>query len=165
MVKTGDSPYHGHKTNRWLYGLNTGFFAGLIWGLFHWLLYSINFTRVLPGFLLDSFMQRSFLLSYWGVAAGIGAYIVFSILATYLYMLTLGQYRGPWPGLFYGMFWWAVIFLGIGPFWGMVLPFNKLGWDSITTEFCIFLIWGIFIGYTIAFEFHDEASREPANAG
>ncbi len=33
MVKTGDSPYHGHKTNRWLYGLNTGFFCRLDLGV------------------------------------------------------------------------------------------------------------------------------------
>ncbi|WP_270170436.1 YqhR family membrane protein [Paenibacillus sp. SYP-B4298] len=164
MAHATTSPYEGHQTNRWLYGLNIGFFAGLIGGLFHWLLYGIHFTTVLPGFMLDIFMKQSFLVSYWGIAAGIAAFIVFSIGAAYLYLLTLGQYRGPWPGLLYGLFWWAVIYLGVGPWWGMVKPFRLLGWNSITTECCFYLIWGLFIGYSIAFEFHDEASREPVHA-
>ncbi len=40
-------------------------------------------------------------------------------------------------------------------------PQNELTWDSIITEFCFFLLWGLFIGYTVAMEYTDERKREP----
>ncbi|WP_235946598.1 YqhR family membrane protein [Paenibacillus glycinis] len=152
------------NTNPFFYCLQLGFFAGLIWGLVRWLLYIIHFTKVLPGFLADPFFRQSFLKTSWGHLLGIGFFIVFSILAALLYKLLLGRIAGPWPGLFYGLFWWAVLFPLAGPALGLFQPITKIGYDTIFTECALFLVWGLFIGYTIAFEYTDEASREPAGA-
>ncbi len=150
-----------HRTNILTYTLNLGFFAGVFWSVLHWMFYVINFTEAVPGYMLEPFFTRAFLRSGWGQAAGLAAFIAFSIMAAYLYIGTLKRFRGPWAGLAYGVGWWALIFLVIGPLAGMVLPPNRIGWDTLITEFCVYLMWGMFIGYSIAFEFHDEASREP----
>ncbi|MCQ6558172.1 YqhR family membrane protein [Paenibacillus mendelii] len=153
-----------YRTNRVLYGLKLGFFAGLFWGVVHWLLYNIHFTTVIPGFLIEPFFRHAFLKTGWGQVAGIGSFIVFSIVATYLYMLVFGRLSGPRWGILYGAIWWLIIFIGIGPLMNLTERVNKIGYDTIATEISVYVLWGLFIGYTIAFEFHDEASREPAGA-
>ncbi|WP_258171193.1 YqhR family membrane protein [Paenibacillus sp. R14(2021)] len=152
------------RTNAVAYCLRLGFFAGLIWGVGRWLLYMIHFTKVIPGFLADPFFRQAFLKTAWGHTIGIAAFIVFSIIATFLYKLVLGRFSGPWPGVLYGLFWWLVLFVMTGPSLGLFQPFNQIGYDTISTECCLYVIWGLFIGYTIAFEYTDEVSREPMGA-
>ncbi|WP_274651769.1 YqhR family membrane protein [Paenibacillus humicola] len=148
-------------TNPAGYSLMIGFFAGLLWGGLRWLLYIVHFTHVIPAFLLDPFFRLSFLKTGWGQLAGLGGFILFSIAAALIYYYTLGRIAGPWPGLVYGFFWWCVWFAAVGPLLRMMEPLHKIGYDSMTTELCVFLMWGLFIGYSIAYEFNDETSREP----
>jgi len=154
-----------HQTNSLMYGIKLGFFAGLIWGLMRWFFYLIRFTKVLPGFMVEPFFRHSFLMTGWGHVVGILSFIVFSILCTFLYILVFGRLKGPIWGILYGAIWWVILFALIGPTAGWMKPLNVIGYDTIATEFSIFVIWGLFIGYTIAFEFHDEASREPKTKG
>lgn len=149
------------RTNPWLFSIQIGFFAGLLWGVVRFVAYQFKFTVELPGFILEPFFHNSFLKSGWGFAAGIGGYIIFSIVAALLYKVFFGRLEGPWPGILYGLFWWAVLFLGIGPVLAMTKKVTLAGWNTFYTELCVFLLWGVFIGYSIAFEFTDEASREP----
>ncbi|QJC51768.1 hypothetical protein HGI30_09560 [Paenibacillus albicereus] len=148
-------------TNPWAYCASLGFWAGLFWGTIRWLLYTFKFTTVLPAFLVDPFFRRSFLVTGWGHALGIASFIAFSIFAAYLYKLLLGRFRGPWAGLVYGLLWWTLLFLAFGPLVGMTDPVTRIGWNTIFTEISLSIVWGLFIGYSIAFEFTDEASREP----
>ncbi|OME86855.1 hypothetical protein BK120_07990 [Paenibacillus sp. FSL A5-0031] len=153
-----------HVTNPWLYAIKIGFFAGLIWGVVRWMFFEMNFTKVLPGFVADPFFKASFLKTGWGEVVSIGAFIIFSIVAAFLYKVILGKLRGPWPGIIYGLVWWAILFIAVGPLLGVMPGITKAGWNTLYTELCVFLLWGVFIGYSIAFEFTDEASREPAKA-
>jgi len=153
-----------HPTNPWLFSVKIGFFAGLIWGLVRLLCYSLKFTTVLPGFIAEPFFRSMFLRTGWGMVIGLTFYIVFSILAAMLYQFTLSRLRGPWPGVFYGFLWWAIMHLAIGPWLGMMKGLTQAGWNTLYTELSISLLWGVFIGYSIAFEFTDEASREPIKA-
>lgn len=150
-----------HHTNPWMYSIKIGFFAGLIWGTIRWLFYEMKFTIESPGFAVYPFFQPAFLKSGWGYIVGICSFILVSIVAAVLYKIVLGRFRGPWPGVGYGLVWWAIIFIGIGPLFGMTKSITTAGWNTLYTELCVFLLWGVFIGYSIAFEFTDEASREP----
>lgn len=152
------------KTNPWKFALNLGFFAGIIWSIVHWVLYIMKFTLVLPGYLVEPFFRTAFLHTIMGHAVGIGSFVVFSIIAALLYQVMLVRFRGPWMGIVYGAVWWSVLFVVAGPLLGMMQPVHLIGWNSLLTELCLFLLWGVFIGYSVAFEFHDEASREPAGA-
>ncbi|MBW7453817.1 YqhR family membrane protein [Paenibacillus sepulcri] len=161
--RTGD--YNGeHRTNAFLYCMMLGFFAGLFWGLTRWMLHLFHFTKVNPAFMADPFFLQSFLKTGWGQLVGLGCFIVFSMAAAMIYKLILGRIRGPWAGLCYGLLWWGILFAWAGPWLLVTPPFMKLGVDSMVSELSVFLLWGLFIGYTIAFEFTDEASREPSNA-
>ncbi|WP_372629721.1 YqhR family membrane protein [Cohnella sp.] len=157
--KTGES--EPAPTRPILFSLKIGFFAGFIWGLLRWLATGLNFTSVTQAFLLDPFVPRAWLGGFYWQLGGLGAFIAMSMLAALVYVALLGKLAGPWPGLGFGAAWWALVYAWAGPYIGALPPLNRIGWDSIITDFCLFLLWGLFIGYSIAFELHDEASREP----
>lgn len=165
-IRRDRSDYNGkQRTDPFRYCLVLGFFAGLIWGTFRWVLYLVHFTKVIPGFLADPFFRIAFLKTGWGHVVGIGSFIIFSIIATLLYKLLFGRLKGPLPGLAYGALWWGAMFIVIAPVFNMTMPINKIGYDTLVSEMCAFLLWGLFIGYSISFEYNDEASREPNTAG
>ncbi|WP_054957689.1 YqhR family membrane protein [Paenibacillus dakarensis] len=149
------------RTNRFLFALELGFYAGLIWGGIRWIFYALHFTTIVPGFLLEPYFKHSFLKSMEGQALGWISFIALSIIASMLYVFLFRKAKGPWPGIAYGVIWWAVLFFALTPLLHMTLPMNRLSWDTKISEICLFLLWGLFIGYTTAEEYTDERAREP----
>ncbi|RCX23133.1 membrane protein YqhR [Fontibacillus phaseoli] len=152
------------STNIWFFSLQIGFFAGLIWGGVKGVFYYMRFTSVLPGYLVEPFFKHQFLQTQWGYYVGWLFFILFSIIATLIYTLIFRKLKGPLPGLVYGVFWWFVIFMALGPLCGMTQPIQKLSFNTGFSEFCLFLLWGLFIGYTAAQEYTNERVREPEGA-
>jgi hypothetical protein len=153
------------KTSPAAYIVQIGFFAGLIGWSVRWTAAAMNFTRVPAAFLADPWVRRSALTSPQGQFAGFALFILMSIAAAFLYFALLKPFRGPVPGLVFGFVWWAALYWGIGPMIGAVPALNQIGANSWITDLCIFLVWGLFIGYSIAYEYHDESEREPQTAG
>lgn len=149
------------RTNRWKFSVYIGLWAGIIWGAVKIMEHFFKFTSLPPGFLVEPFFKRSFLLTWKGYMVGWGMFILFSIVAALLYTLLLSKVPGPWAGVGYGAMWWMLIFLLIGPVTGMMNWIAYMDWNTIITEICLFLVWGLFIGYSIALEFNDERIREP----
>jgi uncharacterized membrane protein YagU involved in acid resistance len=149
-------------TNPLLFSLKIGFFAGFVWGLVRWLATGLNFTKVTQAFLLDPFVKRKLLDSFYWQLAGWVSFIVMSIIAAFIYVVVLGKLKGPWPGVWMGAIVWVLVYALAGPIIGAVPPLREIGWNSIVTDFCLFVVWGLFIGYSIAFELHNESEREPA---
>lgn len=149
------------KKNRFLYGLYVGFYAGLIWGLAKIFAYYLGFTKVIPAFIADAFFKHDVLESWSGHFYGLIFFILFSMIASLIYAALFHKIKGSWFGLLYGTIWWLLIYIAVGPFIGMVPLITDLDWNSRITDFCIFLLWGVFIGYTISFEYTDERTNEP----
>ncbi|MFK0523309.1 YqhR family membrane protein [Paenibacillus illinoisensis] len=154
-----------YYTKPFSFAVELGFFAGFIWGGIQWLNYLLHFSVVPLGFLAEPFFKHEYIYTAAGHLTGWLFFIVFSIVAALIYTYTLRKWKGPLPGIGYGIVWWLIIFVLVGPKLDMVKPINRLTWDSIITEFCFFLLWGLFIGYTVAMEYTDERKREPEKAG
>lgn len=150
-------------TNPFRYSLYIGFFAGLFWSLMRMIFYYCNFTAEPAAFLIKWWLRDDQLTTAWGQILGAVSFIVFSILAALLYMLLFRTLEGPWPGLWYGIGWWGILF-GLGPILHFTSFRNGGGFGPAATDLCLFLVWGLFIGYSIAFEFTDESTREPTAA-
>ncbi|AOZ91473.1 YqhR family membrane protein [Paenibacillus crassostreae] len=156
---------HQEKNNTYTsvipFAIELGFFAGLFWGTIHWFFYVLKFTKIIPAYLVEPFFKHEFLNSGAGHLIGLLAFIVFSILVSMLYVSLFRKMNGPWPGVIYGIIWWLLVFMLFGPLFNMVKPLSALTATTIISEFCLYLLWGLFIGYTIAMEFTDERMREP----
>lgn len=151
----------GIRTNRFFFALELGFYAGFIWGGIRWIFYAFHFTTVLPGFLLEPFFKHSFLKTAAGQISGWLSFIVLSVLASLVYVYLFRKAKGPWPGIAYGIVWWVVLFIVLSPWLHLSMPIKRLTWDTNISEVCLFLLWGLFIGYTTAEEYTDERKREP----
>jgi hypothetical protein len=149
-------------TNIWTFALNTGFFAGLLWGGMRIAEYYFKFTKVHPTFLIKPWSTPAFNQTTLGYMTGWAAFILFSVIAALIYTIVLRRLRGAWMGMLYGLVWWAILYFAVGPRMGMMKRLGKIEWNSLITDGCLFLLWGAFIGYTIAFEFTDEQEREPS---
>jgi uncharacterized membrane protein YagU involved in acid resistance len=152
-----------NKTNKAYYALYIGLFAGIIWGGLKLIEFGIKFTNIPPGFLLDPFFKHAYLATWPGMLLGWGSFIVFSIMAAAIYMALLRKMKGPWIGVAYGVVWWLLIYQLIGPITGMVPNMFRMDRNSFVTDLCLFILWGLFIGYSIVVEFTDEQSREPVS--
>lgn len=149
------------NTNIWLFSLEIGCFAGLIWGGVKALFFYMQFTEVVPGYLVEPFFKNEFLHTQPGYYVGWASFIGLSLFATIIYTLAFRKLRGPVPGLIYGIAWWGLLFAWVGPWLDMLPPLAELPAMTIISEFCLYLLWGLFIGYTAAEEYTDERAREP----
>lgn len=148
-------------TNPWWFALYIGFYAGLIWGGLKMLENYFHFTSLSPGFLVEPFFKHSFLMTWQGYLLGFFFFILFSIGAALIYTVLLRKIKGPWLGMVYGLAWWVLIYLLIGPVVGMNAPIGQIDINTLVTDASLFLLWGLFIGYSISVEFTDERVREP----
>jgi uncharacterized membrane protein YagU involved in acid resistance len=151
------------KTKRFRFFVYIGFFAGLIWGGVRLVEYGMKFTKVSPGFLLEPFYKHAFLVSWLGMAMGWAAFILISVVAALIYGYAFHKIKGPWLGLAYGLVWWLMIYVIFGPWSGMVPSIWRLDRNSFYSDLCLFLLWGFFIGYSIAVEFTDNESNKNRN--
>ena len=143
------------------FALQVGFFAGLIWGLAGVVLHFFGFSEVKPASWAGPWLNKSAASSWVGALSGLAVYTVISILASLVYAAVLRKAKGPWPGILYGLFWYLLLFFGIGHALGLLPAWNRMEMHSHVSELCRFLLWGAFIGYSITFEFTDERTREP----
>jgi hypothetical protein len=150
------------RTGVWSFALQIGFFAGLIWGAVKAAETYFKFTRIPATFMAKPFFAPSFMNTTAGFWMGWLAFIVFSIAASLLYAALFRKVVGHWTGLAYGAAWWALLYLLVGPSTGMMKWIYRYEWNTIATDACLFLLWGLFIGFSISFEFTDEREREPS---
>ncbi|WP_209847211.1 YqhR family membrane protein [Paenibacillus sediminis] len=148
------------RTNPFYFSLELGFFAGLFWGGIRWIFYVLHFSVISPGFAAKPFFGTSFMRSASGFLLGWLFFILLSIAASLIYTALFRKLKGPWPGIAYGVIWWLLLFLIAGPQVGMMERLSHLPWNTIICEFCLFILWGVFIGYTVATEFNEERIRD-----
>lgn len=163
--KHGSAEEGEKRTSPSVFGAYIGFFAGVIWGAVRILEYYFGLTDLVPGFLVEYFFKHQFLTTKWGGVVGWAFFTLFSVAAGMLYALLLRKAKGPWIGLLYGHLWWIVLYLLIGPVTDMMPWVQKLGWKTIVTDLCLFALWGLFIGYSIAVEYTNESKREQDEDG
>lgn len=77
---------------------------------------------------------------------------ILSIIVAFLYKATFKKFEGVLPGILYGFFWWAILFLGIGSIAPVIKSALQLSKETIVTTICIFILYGVFISYSVAFE-------------
>ena len=96
------------QTNRWVFVLYIGFFAGLIWGALKIVENYFKFTTIGIGFLVEPFFKHDFFNTWLGLFIGWVVFALFSIFAAFIYMVTMWKLRSPFWGIGYGALWWAI---------------------------------------------------------
>jgi len=142
----------------------TGLFGGVFWSTIGWLAYYLNFTDVRPNVILEPWA-----LGYWkndwlGTIISIILIGIFSVAAAFVYYGLLKKFKGIWFGLGYGIVLFLVVFFALNPLLPGIKPFLKLGWDTFVTSICLFIVYGIFIGYSINYEYQMTLQKDKETA-
>ncbi|MDM5189922.1 YqhR family membrane protein [Bacillus sp. DX4.1] len=129
-----------------------GLFGGLFWGGVWYFLHIFSFTEAGPNYLLLPFAFGTWKEGVWGNVLAIVFMGILSIIVAFLYKATFKKFEGVLPGILYGFFWWAILFLGIGSIAPVIKSALQLPKGTIVTTICIFILYGVFISYSVAFE-------------
>ncbi|MBS4217178.1 hypothetical protein KHA96_02485 [Bacillus sp. FJAT-49711] len=133
----------------------TGFIAGLFGTLFGFLGHYFNFTDISPKVILTPFTGK-WTDGWLGFVIPALSYGLLSIVVALVYYMVLRKHKSLIWGALYGVVIFALIFLALYPMipgvkWMFDYPFN-----TIATELCLFLIYGLFIGYSISYEYEEQ---------
>lgn len=146
--------------------LSTGFWGGIIWSAAAVVMYYFNFAEVAP----KTFFVKSWTAAKWG-SGWLGDVIsvliagVLSILIAFIYYGLLKKVNSMWMGAVYGIVLWGIIFYILQPVFPSVpqlLDFNK---NTIISTICLFILYGIFIGFSISFDYRSAQIKEKNKQG
>ncbi|MBT2698287.1 hypothetical protein J7E79_12790 [Bacillus sp. ISL-40] len=133
----------------------TGLFGGLFWGLIGCIASYLSFTEIRPNVILEPWALGHWKYEWLGTVISIILIGICSVVAAFIYYAVLRKFTGFWFGLGYGIVLFLVVFFILNPLFPGIKPFFDLKRDTIITSICIYIVYGIFIGYSINYEYQN----------
>lgn len=142
----------------------TGFFGGVIFITIQLIFHYFKISDIDHHILLKPFFITGTWLNRWyGYLFFILFISILSILIAVTYYVFCKAVKGWWLGALYGIFLWGVFYLFV-PL--IFYDYNAItlfsSYTSVST-FCILLIYGIFIGYSIAYDYEITIANNSSN--
>ncbi|MFB4210916.1 YqhR family membrane protein [Shouchella sp. JSM 1781072] len=135
-----------------------GFFGGLIWSFVGYACYYFHLTEVGPSFVLLPWALGDWKIGHTGQVVGMAVIAVLSIGIAFLYKVLLQKVNSMWPGVGFGVVLWVILFYILNPFIVDLDPVQSYSLNTIVTTLCLFIIYGLFIGYSISYEYAEQKS-------
>ena len=130
-----------------------GFIGGLFWGLIGYFSFYFNFINFGPALALMPWALGDWKNTYIGQIVGIVVIALLSILVAFLYKIIFQKIFNIWLPILFGLGLWAVVFLLLNPIFPGLKSVNNLDINSIITSVCLYILYGLFIGYSISYEY------------
>lgn len=142
----------------------TGLFGGIFWSLMGYLSYMFNFTEIAPNVILEPWAVGYWRKEWQGTVISIIVIGIFSVGAAFLYYAVLKKFNGIWPGIGYGIVIFLLVFFVLNPLFPSIGPVNELSRDTVITTICLYILYGLFIGYSISYDYngHKLSEKEAA---
>lgn len=164
-----EAPHH-KSSNRFLelskkqlYTIYVGFFGGLFASFLTYMIHFLNFIPFGPGVIwhhVPYLANVKWLQGVWGHLAAIVFISFFSILISYLYYALFRKIETPWMSIWFGLTLWAILFVGINSLVSDAQNVYELGWTTNIAFICIFIIYGLFIGYSISYQYLSDSTEK-----
>ncbi|WP_017726997.1 YqhR family membrane protein [Halalkalibacterium ligniniphilum] len=133
-----------------------GFFGGIIWSLVGYFAFFFNFIRVGPALILMPWALGDWKNTYIGQLVGILAIATLSIGVAFLYKLLLQKVVSMWAGIGFGLVLWGLVFYVLNPLFPGLKNVQNLDSNTIITSLCLYVLYGVFIGYSISYEYAEQ---------
>ncbi|TWI55965.1 YqhR family membrane protein [Halalkalibacter nanhaiisediminis] len=133
-----------------------GLYGGLIWSLVGYFAFFFNFIRVGPALVLMPFALGAWKDTYVGQLVGVAVITVLSIGVAYLYKLILQKFHKLWVGVAFGLTLWILVFYLLNPIFPGLKSVANLDSNTIITSICLYVLYGVFIGYSISYEYAEQ---------
>lgn len=135
----------------------TGFFGGVFWSSVGYIAYLLNFTEIHPNIILEPWALGKWKHEWLGTVIAILLIGMISVGAAFIYYGAIKKWKGIWPGFTYGIYLFFLVFLILNPLFPGIAPFFNLSRDTIITSICLYIVYGIFIGYSISYEYQNQS--------
>ena len=129
-----------------------GFWGGLIWSVMGFIAYYLNFTKYGPALIFAPWALGKWKNGLYGQLTAIVVIALLSILIAFVYKWTLGKVKTIWISAGFGVALWVIVFYIIEPWIPGLLPVLHIGADTISTSLCLYILYGLFIGYSISYD-------------
>jgi Zn-dependent protease with chaperone function len=142
----------------------TGLFGGVFWGTIGFFAAYLNFTEIHPNVIIEPWALGNWKHRWQGTILSIILLGILSVAVAFIYYLLLKRFKGWWMGVVYGIVLFLIVFLVLNPLFPGINPFPDLGRDTVITSICIYIGYGIFIGYSISYEYQTKTmqKKDPA---
>lgn len=139
----------------------TGFIGGLFWSGLGVFMYYFGFSEVAP----KTYLLRSWLTAEWtngwlGDVISILLTGIISLVAAIIYYGIFKKVNSMWMGVIYGVLLWGIIFYLLQPIFSNVPRLVAMDVNTIISTACLFTLYGLFIGYSISFDYNHFKVRE-----
>lgn len=129
-----------------------GLFGGLFWSLLGYIAYIFNFTEMGPALILEPWIDAEWKNSPLGNFIGIAIISLASILIALLYNAMFSKFDKLWIGITFGLALWGLVFYLLNPIFPNLKPVTELDPNTIITTICLYILYGVFIGYSISYD-------------
>lgn len=140
----------------------TGLVGGIFWSLLSYVAYIFKFTELSPNLVLQPWAVGDWKNGVYGQFMGILVIGLLSIGVALLYYAVLKKFDHIWVSMLFGIALWATVFFILNP----IFPDLKDVWDlkrnTIITSICFYVLYGVFVGYSISFEANDFNQQKQA---
>lgn len=134
----------------------TGFFGGVFWSALGWLAYVFNFTEIRPNMILEHWTVGEWKTGWLGSIISLILIGLIGILAAFIYYFTLRKFNNIWVSLAYGIILFLLVFYLLNPLFPMLNPLKELSRNTIITMICLYSLFGVFVGYSISYEYNEQ---------
>lgn len=141
---------------KWQMAFSIGLAAGVIWGIVSFLAYYLQFTDVGLSIYAKPILNPDYLMKWQGHLIGLGFFVLFTLVASIIYVNLLVRFKSPWAGIIYGLFLWGLIFIVLNPMLNLTKPVKELGLNTNSVMISLYILIGLFIGYSLSAEFNNE---------
>ncbi len=101
-------------------------------------------------------LNPDYVLTWQGHFIGLSFFIVFTLIVSLLYAQFLTKYPSPWVGIGYGLILWGLVFYVFNSWFHLTKPVHELGWNTNSVMISLYVLTGLFIGYSLSAEFNNQ---------
>ncbi|WP_152445081.1 YqhR family membrane protein [Bacillus sp. THAF10] len=138
----------------------TGFIGGVFWSLIGYIAYIFSFTEISPNVVLQPWALGEWKKGWLGYIISFILLGLFGIGAALIYMAVLKKLTQFWVGIVYGIALWAVVFFILNPMFPSIKTVRELTLNTNVTNICLYILFGVFVGYSISFEFNEMKNQK-----
>lgn len=138
-----------------------GTIGGVFWSMIGYAFYLMNFSKIGPSVIVSPMFAEETATKPIAQFVGIAVFAALSILFSILYVFLFSKYYTPWIGVVSGALLFVLFFYGVNPLLQLTdEPLLQIGINTFTTMLCLFVLYGLFIGFSLSAEYsgkEDEA--------
>jgi uncharacterized membrane protein YagU involved in acid resistance len=137
----------------------TGLIGGIALSSLGYLAYIFNFTTIPPRVILEPWALGNWKKEWLGTVISILLIGVLSIVAAIVYYATLRKINNMWMGIIFGLILFLLVFFVLNPLFPGIDPLEETDLNTLVTSICLYIIYGLFVGYTICYEENENRNR------